>query len=164
MAPEWEEGTKEFDTHLMVRNVKKQGKAATKNSTPIRFESVDGAVASPEIDKLVEQIIGRIANKWTMLLLEALAQNGVVRFSRLAELVGGISQKMLTQTLRQMEADGFVTRKVYPVVPPRVEYALTPLGESLGQAFCSVWQWAEANYAELERQRAAYRQRMGIES
>jgi DNA-binding HxlR family transcriptional regulator len=125
---------------------------------------MDGAVASPEIDKLVGQIIGRIADKWTMLLLEALAQNGVARFSRLAELVDGISQKMLTQTLRQMEADGFVTRTVYPVVPPRVEYALTPLGESLGAAFCGVWQWAEANYAELERHRAAYRKRMGIES
>lgn len=144
----------------MVRNVKIPKKEAEQISAGLRFESPEGKVASPEIDKLVEEIIGRVADKWTMLLLEALAQHQVVRFSRLAELVGGISQKMLTQTLRQMEADGFVTRTVYPVVPPRVEYALTPLGESLGHAFCGVWEWAEANYAELERARAAYRRRM----
>ncbi|MDR3775798.1 MAG: helix-turn-helix domain-containing protein [Terracidiphilus sp.] len=159
-----EEGTLEFDTHLMVRNVKKPIKIAANNPGALRFQSADGVAASPEIDRLVEEIIGRIADKWTMLLLEALAQNGVVRFSQLAKLVSGISQKMLTQTLRQMEADGFVTRTVYAVVPPRVEYELTSLGESLGGAFCSVWHWAEANYAELEQHRLAYRQRMGIES
>jgi DNA-binding HxlR family transcriptional regulator len=135
-----------------------------KGASPLHFQSPSGkASPSPEIDRLVEEIIGRVADKWTMLLLEALAQHGVVRFSRLAELVGGISQKMLTQTLRQMEADGFITRTVYPVVPPRVEYALTPLGESLGQAFCSVWEWAETHHDELERHRAAYRKRMGLE-
>jgi DNA-binding HxlR family transcriptional regulator len=148
----------------MVRNGQREEFAANKNPNAVRFQSPDGLSASPEIDRLVEEIIGRVADKWTMLLLEALAQHGVVRFSRLAELVGGISQKMLTQTLRQMEADGFVTRTVYPVVPPRVEYALTPLGESLGQAFCGVWEWAETHHAELQRQRAAYRQRMGMES
>lgn len=152
------------DTNHMVRNMKKPVKAAKNKSAALRFQSVDGIVSTPEIDRLVEEIIGRIADKWTMLLLEALAQNGVMRFSQLAKLVNGISQKMLTQTLRQMEADGFVTRKVYAVVPPRVEYTLTPLGDSLGAAFCGVWEWAEANYAELERQRAAYRKRMGIES
>ena len=107
-------------------------------------------------------MIGRVADKWTMLLLEALAQHGVVRFSGLTELVGGISQKMLTQTLRQMEADGFVNRTVYPVVPPRVEYALAPLGESLAASFCGVWQWAEKNYAEGQRHRARYRRKLGL--
>jgi DNA-binding HxlR family transcriptional regulator len=147
----------------MVRIKKKAAKAAKNKSGSLRFQSATGKMATPEIDKLVEEVIGRIADKWTLLLIEALAQNGVVRFSRLAELVGGISQKMLTQTLRQMEADGFVTRTVYAVVPPRVEYALTPLGESLGEAFCGVWEWAEKNHSELQRQRAAYRERMGIE-
>jgi len=130
---------------------------------PIHFQSPTGEISTPEIDRLVEEIIARVADKWTMLLLEALSQHGTVRFSRLAELVGGISQKMLTQTLRQMESDGFVTRTVYPVVPPRVEYALTPLGHSLGAAFCGVWLWAEANHEELRRQRAAYRERNGLE-
>jgi DNA-binding HxlR family transcriptional regulator len=128
----------------------------------IQFQSPEGVSASPEIDRLVEEIISRVADKWTLLLLEALAQHGVVRFSRLAQLVGGISQKMLTQTLRQMESDGFVTRTVYPVVPPRVEYALTPLGETLGEAFCSVWHWAETHHAELQEARAAYRERLGL--
>ncbi|WP_263373814.1 winged helix-turn-helix transcriptional regulator [Granulicella aggregans] len=140
----------------MVRDAKKLKKKAKK----LRFESLDGKVARPEIDRLVEEVIGRVADKWTLLLLEALAQHGVVRFSRLAELVGGISQKMLTQTLRQMEADGFVTRTVYPVVPPKVEYKLTKLGESLGAAFCGVWEWAEKNYEEVEQRRAEYAVRM----
>jgi len=139
----------------MVSKPKKLKKKAKK----MRFESADGKVARPEIDRLVEEVIGRVADKWTLLLLEALAQHGVVRFSRLAELVGGISQKMLTQTLRQMQADGFVTRTVYPVVPPKVEYELTKLGESLGAAFCGVWEWAEKNYEEVERRRAEYAQR-----
>ena len=123
---------------------------------PIRFQSPEGANASsPEVDRLVEEVIGRVADKWTLLVLETLGQHGVVRFSRLAGLINGISQKMLTQTLRLMESDGFVTRTVYPVVPPRVEYALTPLGESLGLAFCGVWQWAEAHYEELEARRVS---------
>ena len=146
----------------MVREAKKVKKKKQKSAAKLRFESMDGKIARPEIDKLVEEVIGRVADKWTLLLLEALAQHGVVRFSRLAELVGGISQKMLTQTLRQMEADGFVTRTVYPVVPPKVEYALTPLGESLGAAFCGVWEWAEKNYAEVERRREEYRGRVDV--
>jgi DNA-binding HxlR family transcriptional regulator len=133
-----------------------------KVAAKVRFQSPEGVSASPEIDRLVEEIIGRVADKWTLLLLEAMAQHGVVRFSRLAELVDGISQKMLTQTLRQMESDGFVTRTVYPVVPPRVEYALTPLGESLCAAFCSVWHWAETHYEQLQQARAAYRERHGL--
>ncbi|HUZ97073.1 MAG TPA: helix-turn-helix domain-containing protein [Edaphobacter sp.] len=140
----------------------KRDSAKNKKSSPVLFQSPQGKASSAEIDRIVVEIIGRVADKWTMLLLEALAQNGIVRFSRLAELVAGISQKMLTQTLRQMEADGFVTRSVYPVVPPRVEYALTPLGKSLGGAFCGVWEWAESNHIELQRQRAAYRKRMGL--
>jgi DNA-binding HxlR family transcriptional regulator len=140
----------------------KRDPARNKKSGPVLFQSPEGKASSAEIDQIVVEIIGRVADKWTMLLLEALAQNGIVRFSRLAELVAGISQKMLTQTLRQMEADGFVTRSVYPVVPPRVEYALTPLGKSLGGAFCGVWEWAESNHIELQRQRAAYRKRMGL--
>ncbi|RXH56186.1 winged helix-turn-helix transcriptional regulator [Granulicella sibirica] len=135
--------------------------ASKKSFEKVRFHSPQGETASPEIDHLVEEIIGRVADKWTLLLLEALAQHGVVRFGRLADLVGGISQKMLTQTLRQMESDGFVTRTVHPVVPPRVEYELTPLGGSLSAAFCSVWLWAETHYLELQSARDAYRKRLG---
>jgi DNA-binding HxlR family transcriptional regulator len=116
------------------------------------FESPAGARSTPELDDVVMEVIGRIADKWTMCVLEVLAQNGVLRFTRIGELVGGISQRMLTKTLRQLEEDGFVTRTVYPEVPPRVEYQLTELGHSLCAAFCGVWLWAEKHYAQLRPQ------------
>ena len=111
----------------------------------------------PVIAALVRQVIERVADQWTMLIVEVLEAHGPVRFTRVGELVGGISQKMLTQTLRQMEADGLVTRTVYPEIPPRVEYALTGLGRSLGAAFCGVWIWAEEHRAEIEAAREAFR-------
>jgi len=79
-----------------------------------------------------------------------------MRFTRLGELVGGISQKMLTQTLRQMERDGLVTRTVHPVVPPKVEYKLTELGMSLGAAFCGVWIWASEHLERVEKARQTF--------
>ncbi|GJG89115.1 hypothetical protein tb265_42960 [Gemmatimonadetes bacterium T265] len=72
------------------------------------------------------------------------------------ELVGGISPKMLTQTVRQMERDGLLVRTVHPVIPPRVEYRLTDLGHTLAAAFCGVWHWAEANRARVEAARRAF--------
>ena len=110
----------------------------------------------PKIEALVNDLIGRVADKWTMLILEVLAEAGELRFTRLGELVEGISQKMLTQTLRQMERDGLVTRTVHPVVPPKVEYKLTSLGMSLGAAFCGVWVWAAENLNEVERARLQF--------
>jgi len=88
-----------------------------------------------------------------MLVLEVLAEHGELRFTRLGEMVPGISMKMLTQTLRQMERDGMVVRTVHPVVPPKVEYKLTNLGMSLGAAFCGVWVWAAENLEQVERAR-----------
>ena len=117
------------------------------------------AEIDPRIEALVTQLIGRVADKWTMLILEALAEKGTLRFSRLADAIGGISFKMLTQTLRTMERDGLVSRKIYPVVPPKVEYQLTELGLTLGAAFCGVWVWAGDNLAAVERARSAFDQR-----
>ena len=114
------------------------------------------AEVSPEIEALVRQIIERVADRWTMLVLEVLAEHGTLRFTRLGELVGGVSQKMLTKTVRQMESDGLVTRTVHPVIPPRVEYQLTELGLSLSYAFCGVWTWAEKHHDEVLRARAAF--------
>nr|WP_253190468.1 helix-turn-helix domain-containing protein [Sphingomonas sp. LM7] len=108
------------------------------------------------VDALVTEVIGRVADKWTMLILEALAEHEHLRFTQVGKLVPGISQKMLTQTLRQMERDGLVTRTVLPVIPPHVEYRLTDLGESLGAAFCGVWLWAEANLERIEAARGAF--------
>lgn len=114
------------------------------------------ASADPRIERLVNDLIGRIADKWTLLVLELLEEKGTLRFTRIAEQVEGISQKMLTQTLRQMERDGLVTRTVHPVVPPRVDYALTPLGNSLSAAFCGVWVWAERNLEAVEESRRRF--------
>ncbi len=122
--------------------------------------SPDGTKQStPEIDALVRETIERVADKWTMLILEALEEHGTVRFTRLGELVGGVSQKMLTKTLRQMEYDGLVTRTVHPVIPPHVDYTLTELGHSLGAAFCGVWQWAEKYHDAITASRAAFSRR-----
>jgi DNA-binding HxlR family transcriptional regulator len=110
----------------------------------------------PRIEALVNDLIGRVADKWTMLILEVLAENGELRFTRLGELVEGVSQKMLTQTLRQMERDGLLTRTVHPVVPPKVEYRLTRLGMSLGAAFCGVWVWAAENLKHVEKARRKF--------
>lgn len=112
--------------------------------------------SDPDLDALVTEIIGRVADKWTMLALETLEVHGRLRFTRLSAAIGGISQKMLTKTLRAMEADGLVTRTVHPVVPPRVEYELTDLGHSLGAAFCGVWTWAETHRATIMAARAAF--------
>lgn len=112
----------------------------------------------PQLEQLVRELIGRVADKWTMIALEVLEQHGRLRFTKLGTLMGGISQKMLTKTLRQMEADGLVERTVYPVVPPRVEYELTALGAGLSMAFCPVWQWAEANRDAIMQARAAFEQ------
>jgi DNA-binding HxlR family transcriptional regulator len=117
------------------------------------------AETDPRLEALVREIIERVADKWTMLVLEVLEEHGVVRFTRLGELVGDISQKMLTKTVRQMERDGLVTRTVHPVIPPRVEYQLTELGHSLGAAFCGVWIWAEAHWDEIARARKAFGER-----
>jgi DNA-binding HxlR family transcriptional regulator len=104
-------------------------------------------------------MLGRVADTWTLLVLDALEDTRPLRFSRLRERVGGISQKMLTKTLRQLERDGLVTRTVHPEVPPRVEYRLTALGVGLGEAVCGVWQWVEANLDNVERSRRAYERR-----
>ena len=127
-------------------------KAAAKGKTAYPAED------DPKVEALVREIIARVADKWTMLVLEILEEHGVVRFTRLGELVGGVSQKMLTKTLRQMERDGLVTRTVHPVIPPRVEYELTKLGSSLGAAFCGVWIWAEQNREVIEHARKKFRE------
>ena len=111
---------------------------------------------SPEVEALVVDVIGRVADKWTMIVLEVLIEHGEQRFTRIGELSNGISQKMLTQTLRQMERDGLVIRTVYPVIPPRVEYRLTDLGFTLSEAFCGVWMWAEKNLDRIGASRQAF--------
>ncbi|WEK06815.1 MAG: helix-turn-helix domain-containing protein [Candidatus Devosia phytovorans] len=110
----------------------------------------------PVLDVLVRDIIGKVADKWTMLILEALTDHGTLRFSDVGRKVGDISQKMLTKTLRQMEEDGLVQRVVHPVIPPHVDYSLTEIGKTLGAAFCDVWLWAEKYHSQIEASRKAF--------
>lgn len=119
-------------------------------------EGTPPATVDPAVEALVTELIGRVADKWTMLVLEALEGGGTLRFTELARRVEGVSQKMPTQTLRAMERDGLVTRTVHPVVPPHVDYALTDLGAGLGAAFCGVWIWAADNLRRVAEARDAF--------
>ncbi|MGK6319252.1 winged helix-turn-helix transcriptional regulator [Sphingomonas sp. DT-204] len=133
------------------------GRAAA--TTQGRTASAAAAEVDPRVEALVTDLIGRVADKWTMLILEALTEHGTVRFTGLGRLVEGISQKMLTQTLRQMERDGLIGRTVHPVIPPKVEYRLTELGATLSEAFCGVWVWADRNLTKVEAAREAFDER-----
>jgi len=122
------------------------------------LESDDGrfdvmAAACP-----TRQVIGRVGGKWSLLVLYALS-TGTKRFSQLRSEVEGISQKMLTQTLRELERDGLVHRHAYATIPPKVEYRLTPLGESLEDAIAVVRHWAYAHMDEIAASREGYDRR-----
>lgn len=108
-----------------------------------------------DADCPTRQVLARVANKWTMLVIAAL-EGGTLRFSELRRSVGGITQKMLTQTLRALERDGIVDREVIPTVPVTVRYTLTPLGHSLADAVGVIREWAYANIDAIEVARAAY--------
>src|SRR5260370_8951842 len=101
------------------------------------------------------QVLDLLAEKWTALVLYALAF-GVKRHGELKREIQGISQKMLTRTLRNLERDGLVKRTVYHVVPPRVEYALTPLGETLSELLKTISPWPETHFAQIEDAWVAY--------
>jgi DNA-binding HxlR family transcriptional regulator len=111
----------------------------------------------PKTEELVRELLVRMADKWSLLTIEILA-DGELRFSQLRERLNGISQKMLTQTLRQLERDGMVTRHVHAVVPPRVDYRLTPLGRSFGEAVCGIWIWASRHMPDVEQARECFDQ------
>ncbi len=104
----------------------------------------------------VRDVLDRIGDKWSLLLLKTLGQRGTLRFSVLKREVGDISQRMLAQTLRRLEQDGLVRRTVHPTVPPRVDYALTPLGQSLMQPIETLIGWANANHASVRAARQSY--------
>ena len=89
----------------------------------------------------IRDILSRIGSKWSMLVLITLDANATMRFNEIQKSIGDISQRMLTLTVRTLEADGLIKRNVYPEVPPRVEYSLTPLGESMGLILDAMAQW-----------------------
>lgn len=102
-------------------------------------------------------MLNRIADKWTVLVL-GLLENETKRFSTLQREIGGISQKMLTQTLRGLERDGLIARTVYPEVPPRVEYKLTPLGNTLVGLLAALRDWSETHMDEVLQAQRDYDQ------
>ena len=99
-------------------------------------------------------VLDRIADKWTALVIQILAR-GTLRYGALKREIGDISQKMLTQTLRSLERDGLIRRKVYPSAAPKVEYALTPLGRTLIEPLNGLCRWTEKHLPELEANRRA---------
>jgi len=107
---------------------------------------------------LVREVLDRVGDKWSVYVVHMLG-NGTMRFSELRRGIDGISQRMLTVTLRGLERDGLITRTVYPVVPPRVDYALTPLGETLLDAVCALVKWAEEHHPDIDVARVEYDER-----
>jgi DNA-binding HxlR family transcriptional regulator len=101
------------------------------------------------------QVLDRIGDTWSVLIVGSLAGE-TRRYSELAQQIGGISPKMLTQTLRGLERDGLITRTVHPVIPPRVDYALTDLGKSLLGLVEALSAWAEVHISDVVAARAAY--------
>lgn len=107
------------------------------------------------------EMLARVGDKWSVYVIHVLGDAGTLRFNELRSAVDGISQRMLTVTLRGMERDGLVRRMVYPEVPPRVEYTLTPLGRTLRQLVRGLVAWSEAHLVEVDTARAEYDARNG---
>lgn len=110
------------------------------------IEKIRGEVYSSNCP--TRQVLDRIGDKWTTLVIGLLAEKSL-RFSELRRNIGGISQKMLTQTLRNLERDGLVNREVFAEVPPRVEYSLTALGQTLCAPLDAIREWAEENISDV---------------
>jgi len=110
--------------------------------------------ANPDC-RAVSELLSRVGDKWTVLIVQALVVKSC-RFNELKREVGGISQQMLTRTLRTLERDGMVERTVHPTVPPSVEYALTDLGRSLSVPVLALCQWTFSNLPQIHANREAY--------
>ena len=123
----------------------------------MRMKKVAGSVLDAQCPSRL--VLDRIADKWTALVIQVLAR-GTLRYAELRREIGGISQKMLTQTLRSLERDGLVQRTVHPVVPPKVEYALTRLGRTLIEPLHGLCRWSEKHLAELQANRARAKTQM----
>ena len=106
----------------------------------------------------IRNVVARFGNKWSFLLIMLLSENGTTRFNQLRKLIPDISTKMLSSTLSVLEADGLVSRKVYPEVPPRVEYALTATGQSLVPLILQLTEWAQSHMQSILQHRSAYEQ------
>lgn len=104
----------------------------------------------------IRDIISRLGDKWSLLVLATLNANGTMRFSDIHKSIGDVSQRMLTVTLRSLEADGLISRKIYPEVPPRVEYSLTGCGKELMPYLNNLLGWALKNMRNIEESRKKF--------
>ena len=104
----------------------------------------------------MSDVLNRIGDKWSVMVVGMLGRNGTLRFNELKRMINGVSQRMLTLTLRNLERDGLVTRTIYPEVPPRVVYTLTPLGETLCAPIAAIRHWAEAHIGEVAAAQTIY--------
>src|SRR5687768_440426 len=114
-----------------------------------------GAAGDPGEYCTVREVLTRVGDKWSVLVIGLLG-NGTLRFTELKRAIEGISQRMLTLTLRQLERDGLVARLVHPTVPPRVDYSLTPLGHTLLETVIGLATWAQTHRTEIEDARRLY--------
>jgi DNA-binding HxlR family transcriptional regulator len=110
--------------------------------------------------RALADILVRIGDKWTVMVVGVLSR-GPMRYSQISKLVDGVSQRMLTLTLKSLERDGLATRTVYPTNPPRVDYALTGLGQTLTVPLNALWTWAQENRVKIEETRRNFDQRQG---
>lgn len=128
---------------------------------PLESASDHAGSAACSVDnpasRVIREILARVGDKWSMLVIGVL-HDGPLRFTHLHRKIDGISQRMLTQTLRSLERDGLVERTVYAEIPPRVEYAATPLGRSLSEPVIRLATWAAENQAQILAAREAFDQ------
>ncbi|KKB86078.1 HxlR family transcriptional regulator [Devosia limi DSM 17137] len=104
----------------------------------------------------MSDVLNRIGDKWSVMVVGILSRSGTIRFNELKRSINGVSQRMLTLTLRNLERDGLVTRTIYPEVPPRVEYGLTELGKTLTGPINALWDWSAQHHGAIIDARAVY--------
>ena len=105
----------------------------------------------------IRKVLDRFGDKWSILVILILSESGKIRFNALNKTIGDISQKVLTATLRKLEADGLVNREIFPEIPPRVEYELTSLGKTLVPHIQNLSKWAITNMKTIQKSRAKYK-------
>jgi len=113
-----------------------------------------GSVSEPSACR-AREVLQRVGDKWSMYVIDLLGQ-GTMRFTELHRSIDGITARMLTVTLRGLERDGIVTRTIHPVIPPRVEYTLTPMGRTLLDSIGRLVTWADSHLPEIDAARATY--------
>lgn len=104
----------------------------------------------------IRNVVSRFGNKWALLVVLVLSENDVIRFNELGKLIPDVSSRVLSGTLKTLEADGLVSRKVYPVVPPKVEYRLTEIGHSLVPFIIQLTEWAQTNMQTIVKHRKKF--------